>query len=98
MQVVSQLELQLAKEKDRLAAMMQHLHMNKQNNSNSNSINNSNNNTVSNSRRSESPRNPHGINENVSMPIIIAFLTFPSSLSSFKVEKLIKNQIFNHIL
>lgn len=32
MQVVSQLELQLAKERDRLQAMMQHLHMNKQQN------------------------------------------------------------------
>ena len=30
MQVVSQLELQLAKEKNRLQAMMQHLHMSKQ--------------------------------------------------------------------
>lgn len=32
MQVVSQLELQLAKERDRLQAMMQHLHLNKQQN------------------------------------------------------------------
>jgi len=30
MQVVSQLELQLQKERDRLQAMMQHLHMTKQ--------------------------------------------------------------------
>jgi len=32
MQVVSQLEIQLAKERDRLQAMMHHLHMNKQQN------------------------------------------------------------------
>lgn len=38
MQVVSQLELQLAKERDRLQAMMQHLHMNKQHNLNNNSL------------------------------------------------------------
>jgi hypothetical protein len=38
MQVVSQLELQLAKERDRLQAMMQHLHMNKQQNLNNNTL------------------------------------------------------------
>ena len=59
MQVVSQLELQLAKERDRLQAMMQHLHMNKQQNMSAReaAVNNMH-------RRSESPKNrPQSVNE-----------------------------------
>src|SRR5277367_4180655 len=53
MQVVSQLELQLTKERDRLHAMMQHLHM-KPNNTNSNSAGH----TSPDSNKSESVSQP----------------------------------------
>ena len=59
MQVVSQLELQLAKERDRLQAMMQHLHMNKQQSMSARdaAVNNMH-------RRSESPKNrPQSVSE-----------------------------------
>ncbi|CAG7830633.1 unnamed protein product [Allacma fusca] len=60
MQVVSQLELQLAKERDRLQAMMQHLHMNKQQNMSANNVANNLH------RRSESPKNrPQSVNDHV---------------------------------
>jgi hypothetical protein len=61
MQVVSQLELQLTKEKDRLQAMMQHLHMNKQLSMN--------NNMSGPGIRPDSPNNPSIPNEHVSKAI-----------------------------
>lgn len=68
MQVVSQLELQLSKEKERLQAMMQHLHMkpynvsphnNTSNNSSSNT--NGNNNGINSSHRSSSPKTENNL-------------------------------------
>lgn len=72
MQVVSQLELQLAKERDRLQAMMQHLHMNKQQNMAHSPMSGGAGDRVGSERgermmRPESPKNPPpGLNEHVS--------------------------------
>jgi len=63
MQVVSQLELQLTKEKDRLQAMMQHLHMNKQLSMNNNG---------SGGMRPDSPTVPSSLsNEHVRQSVVV---------------------------
>ena len=89
MQVVSQLELQLAKERDRLQAMMQHLHMNKQQSMSGNSgVNNIH-------RRSESPKNrPQSVNEHGHVSNFYCLILF-SRFYGLEISKALTNYMFN---